>query len=206
MEGNNRERVGRVERVVHRGEAVGGRHGDETTSVAEKAVLHVKRAPDERGVDNVRVLDGERVRELTMIVFEVFAQTEVLRSAHVRQCHLERRRVVPDGNRERGRRDPNVDVALHRHDLDRDRRVTRGIERFELKGPQILTGVLNDQERLVVGGDEVLESARGRFGGVEVRGDVEGLRPAGEDDNVRNGRHQVRTAERGPTRSHSRGR
>jgi hypothetical protein len=94
LEGNNRERVGRVERVVHRGEAVGGRDSDETASVAEKAVLHVKRAPDERGVDDVRVLDAHGVRELTVIVFEVFAQTEVLRSTHVRQCQLDGRRVV----------------------------------------------------------------------------------------------------------------
>ena len=68
-----RVRVRGVERVVHRGVAVGGRDSNETVSVAEKTVLHVKRAPDERGVDNVGVPDGERERELTVIVFEVFA-------------------------------------------------------------------------------------------------------------------------------------
>ena len=73
------------ERVGDVGVAVGDRHGDETVSVAEKTILHVKRAPDERGVDDVRVLDGERVCQhvVDVGVCEVIGQVEGLRSGNV---------------------------------------------------------------------------------------------------------------------------
>jgi hypothetical protein len=79
------------------------------------------------------------------------------------------------------------------------RRTVCCVQSNELKG--LILMVANLEKRVVVGGDEVLESARGGLGRAEVRGDVEALRPAGEDGSVRNGRHEVRPTERGQHRS-----